>query len=454
MSTELKVTSIERYHLCDDTSQNPNVISCELTVSGDVNVDIATSALREIADRHPMTFARLKKRGRKHVWVLGSSSLNELCWQQINPADSVAEWRTIQPDKGIPTRCLMRRDGELTHLSFRTHHAAMDGLGGLQIVNDWLLTYHRISCGTNKPRSRETSPEILPHRNDLRLLNRRFLARLWIQPIAMFGAIKFLMRTVRPVTGGVTGAGTSSGSVESTSTSAATSPSDFQLLQATLSAEVVEKMKTRAASAKATVNELILRSVFLSLHQFRKQHGLYRSGEWLRLLVPISIRDFADRRLPAANRATIVQLDRRDRDFRDPSGMMWGLNYELGCVKRWNLEKTFLLVMRCASVIPGFIARSCKKDVCRATSVVTNLGAPFERSKLSRIDGKLAAGNLIVENINLVVPLRKQTPIGFAVLRYNDQQHICMHFDPIQIERQHAEEILRMVRGNLEQDAD
>ena len=38
----------------------------------------------------------------------------------------------------------------------------------------------------------------------------------------------------------------------------------------------------------------------------------------------MSIRDFADRRLPAANRATLVQLDRSDRDFADPEGMIWG----------------------------------------------------------------------------------------------------------------------------------
>ena len=65
--------------------------------------------------------------------------------------------------------------------------------------------------------------------------------------------------------------------------------------------------------------------------------------------------------------------------------------------------------------------------------------------KLERIDGKMRAGNLVVEDVDLIVPLRRQTPIGFALLRYNGQQKLCMHFDPLQIERSQAEEIMDLV---------
>jgi len=434
MPLKLKVTSIERYHLCDDTDQNPNVIGCELTVSGEVDPDIATLALRDTARRHPLICARLKD-GKHWVYDL-ATDIERLAWHGI-AEDPQEDLRRIDPIDQFAARFLMLRRDNLTVLSFRTHHALMDGGGGLQLVADWLATYHRISSGTTKPASRKTNPEILPQRNNLRLLNRRFLSKLWIQPIAMLGATKFLFRRVSGIDAG------------SDSTADNLPPNDFHVITQTISSESVAELRAAANSTEATVNDLILRAVFLSLHEFRQLQENHQPDEWLRLVIPISIRDFADRRLPAANRATLVQLDRTDRDFADPAGLLWGINYELGNIRNWNLEKTFLLVMRCLSVIPGFLSRSAKKDVCRATSVVTNLGAPFERLKLERIDGKLRSGGLIIEDVGLIVPLRKHTPIGLAVIRYAGQLKLCLHYDPVQLNEKHARQVLQMVNLRL-----
>ncbi|MDG2014935.1 MAG: hypothetical protein P8J33_15630, partial [Pirellulaceae bacterium] len=117
--------------------------------------------------------------------------------------------------------------------------------------------------------------------------------------------------------------------------------------------------------------------------------------------------------------------------------------------KKWNLEKTFLLLMRCFALVPGLVKRIAAKDVCRATTVVTNLGSPFERLKLDRHDGKLKSGDLLVENVGLMVPLRKNTPLGFATLRYAGEQKICVHYDPLQITAQQAQQIHQAVVRQL-----
>ncbi len=141
----------------------------------------------------------------------------------------------------------------------------------------------------------------------------------------------------------------------------------------------------------------------------------------------------------------MVQLDRTDRDFNDPKGLLWGLNYELTNIRKWNLEKTFLVLVRCFSVIPGWIGRIAAKDICRATSVLTNLGNPFDRLKLQRVDGKLQSGNLILDDVKLVVPLRRNTPVGFATLRYAGEQKICLHFDPVEIDCYEAQVLMEKV---------
>lgn len=444
MTTRLRVTSIERYHLYDDTPENPNVIGCDLTVRGPLHLENATAALREAAQRHPMVAARLDDR----YWQLDPAEARALEWVVVTKAQAEAQaealgsgspendLRVIDLAHQLTTRFILRRGQDVTHLSFRMHHAAADGGGGLQFVADWLLTYHRLSSGSELPRSRETNPQLLAKRNHLKLLTREFLGKLWVQPIAILGASKFLLRKVQAV-------------VPPRVSPQATEVQDFQVISSSLSTQQVEDLRRLAAEGKATINELILRGVFLGIHQFRKSQGLYQPREWLRLVVPISIRDFSDRRLPAVNRASIVQLDRTDRDFADPQGMTWGLNYELGNIKKWNLEKTFLLLMRCFALVPGWVKRIASKDVCRATSVVTNLGSPFERLKLERQDGKLKAGDLLVENVGLMVPLRKNTPLGFATLRYAGEQKICMHYDPQQMTAEQAREVHQIVMGQL-----
>ena len=439
MTTRYKVTSIERYHLYDGSDQNPNVIGCELVVSGDIDQDLANRALRETATRHPLTFSTLVN---NRWWVADPASVALIQWEIVTEGGNdgeQADYRQIDPAVS-PVRFLWKQLGDTVRLSFRAHHACLDGGGGLQFVLDWLLTYNRLFHDIEKPRSRETHPDLLHRRNHLRLLQKSFLGKLWLQPVALFGATKFLFRKVVPIDWSADKPNDSSRNDGQRTSDQ--SPLDFRLVEQSLDQQSVERLKQRAGELQVTLNELILHAVYMAIHDYRVHEGLHSKGEWVRMVIPISIRDFADRRLPATNRATIVQVDRNNRHFSDPKGLIGGLSRELGCIKQWNLEKTFLLAIRCFSVIPGFIRRSAEKDVCRATSVLTNLGAPLERMKLPREDGKVRSGNICVEDVGLIVPLRSQTPIGFAVLRYAEQQKFCLHFDPAQIEQKAAEQIM------------
>ena len=86
MTTRLRVTSIERYHLCDDTLENPNVIGCDLTVRGPMHLENATAALREVAQRHPMVAARLEGR----YWYLDPAEAKALEWVVVAEPQSEA----------------------------------------------------------------------------------------------------------------------------------------------------------------------------------------------------------------------------------------------------------------------------------------------------------------------------------------------------------------------------
>ena len=269
MAKRLKVTSVERFHLCDDTAENPNVIGCELTVSGIVDQDIATAALREAARRHPMSSARLSG---KH-WILDDRNADQLYWLVVDPHDDndSPELRRIDPKTDAPGLFILQVDGDRTRLSFRTHHAAIDGGGGLQYVADWLLCYHRISSQTSTPRSRKTDLATLERRNHLQLLGREFIGKLWIQPIAMLGAFKFMFRRIQPIVEPST-------NDRSMVAEKMESVKDFQLLTTSIQSTELELLKQKASECKATVNELVLRAIFLAIHEFRKRNHLHKQG--------------------------------------------------------------------------------------------------------------------------------------------------------------------------------
>ncbi len=434
LSQLLPLTSVEQYHLADDSRRFPNVIVCDLIVTGKLDREIATRALRDTMARHLMASARLVSRGwRKPVWQLDPEFAES---HQI--IDGPIESNFIDLKSSLPGQLCVIDEGIRTRLRFRVHHAAVDGAGGLQFITDWMQTCHRLITGSDQPRSRTMDQTLLRRRNNLRLFSRQFISRLWIQPIAVMGAFKFLMRKVTPIVpldlpAGETGA-----------------PASTVQLTIELDAEQINQLRNVATQRNVTINELVLQAVFRSIHQLRKERDWHSDGEWIRLVIPMNIRDFADRRMSAANRATVVPLDRTDRDFADHAGLLWGINYELGNIRNWNLEKTFLLILKWMSIVPGWINRSAKRRVCRATSVVTNLGTPLERVKLPTDDqGRLMVGNLLVEDVELTVPLRPLTPLGFAVMRYGNRQKINLNFDTKLIPADVAEQLMSILKSSL-----
>jgi hypothetical protein len=74
------------------------------------------------------------------------------------------------------------------------------------------------------------------------------------------------------------------------------------------------------------VNDLLIRDCFLTLKRWRMRTG-DQSG-WIRVAVPVNLRTRADRRLPAANKASLVFLDRLARHMADPQRLLHSVHEE------------------------------------------------------------------------------------------------------------------------------
>jgi hypothetical protein len=137
----------------------------------------------------------------------------------------------------------------------------------------------------------------------------------------------------------------------------------------------------------------------------------------------------ADRRLPAANVVSMVFLDRRDQDLRDPQRLMESIHQEMSLIKRLQLGLTFVLSLKVCPWLPGGIRRMTRNRRCAATAVFTTYGEIRERSSLPYEDGHVVVGGAVLRSVDALPPLRPLTCVALGGLAYAGRFHVTLHYD-------------------------
>jgi hypothetical protein len=147
------------------------------------------------------------------------------------------------------------------------------------------------------------------------------------------------------------------------------------------------------------------------------------------VIIPISIRERWDQRMPAANRSTLVQLDRRPAETKDLWQLAQGIHFELGVIRQWMLDRAFLLAVGLLSKIPGGLAATVGKHRARATTLLTNLGKPLVHSGLPHSGRWVVVGGARLTGLELLPPIRASLPVSFAAAQYAGDLGISAHLD-------------------------
>jgi len=282
----------------------------------------------------------------------------------------------------------------------------------------------------------ELDIERLRERNRLGLLKRKYLLNLWRQGIGLFGASKFLFRrfaTIQAPSGRVDESNTGFPSYEV----ASWNESELAALRSFVRRE------------KISVNDWLLAALFLGLHQWHEeQFGIGLDG-WNRLIVPINLRTSEDRLLPAANRASLVQLDRRPQQESDQLALAKGISYELGLIRDWQLDRMFLLLVRGMSISDAWLRSAVGRQKPRATSMLTNVGKPLLRLGLPLQEGRVLAGGLRLELLDVIGPIRYGMPLSFAVAEYAGDLRMTAHFDRQRLRSEQVQALVRRVEARV-----
>lgn len=419
----LPLTPFERMMLAEDCGGYPMVATVEFSFTGSLDRKLLEEAYATAIARHPLLRARVDRRlFRSPVWIAGEvpelefSRASERCGPQ-------------RIDIGKSSGLLLRVVEATDHvkLQLHVHHACCDGNGILAFLQDLLLIYHQQVAG-EPPQLAAVAFEKLPERNDFAMTSQSI--GQWFSRTA-FGireAAKFTLRAIVPLAGKIDKSGEVAG---------------FLQISLTSEAELLKGLRKVAVREGVTLNDLLLRDYLATMGDWQRQHSTVAQTDGLfRLLVPCDLRTEQHAELPAANVLGYAFLTRAIADSKHSEELLENVQAEMAFIRETNASLYFLRCLEVAARIPGGIAGIGRSRGCFSTSLLSNLGDPskyFTRS-LPRQRGKIAVGELILEDLVAYPPLRAETRAGIVLNTYGDHLSLGLACDARYFSKSSAQE--------------
>ena len=429
---------------CDDRPDYPMTGFFRLRFSQRLDFCAMDAAIQATLARHPLLRSKVRR-----------DAHDRLCWEPVATdsipfrqwsADSQTEYPAaeyVDLTRSAGTRIwLVDRNG--THdLVVQIHHSCTDALGMCQMISDLLLIYARQA---GSPGSDVELPpldnERLLHRNRFGLTWGKLLRMLPSQILGLSMVGKFLSRKAASL-------GLSAADQTSDEPVVFPSPSTFDFDRCETAAILAEARRKRA-----TVNDLLARDLFLALNTWRNENGAGINGDWLRFFVPLNQRTEVDQTMSAANVISAVFLERNPQQLAEPEILLRSIQAEMLRIRSRQLGLLFIAAHTLFSRFPRLRNHIIGGGKCVSSCVFSNLGVILNRTPLSRQDGKLAIGDILLDGVDFIAPVRPQTSAAFCVYTYAGRLSVNLHCDSRAISKHQADELLRCVvrqiRGSLQ----
>lgn len=438
----LPLTCFEEYMLHDDRPAYPMNGVFRLRFAGHLDRDAFEAALANAVQRHPLLRATIdRKSKRRPRWIDHPDWLPTVQWQaETNPSGfPSAAHVDLTQEPGTRVWIVDREDGH--DVVLQAHHCCTDALGMSKVFEDLLIGY-ALNQGITDPV--DSLPELemkrLGGRGAPGLNAWKVLKRAHKQAMGLHGVRKFVMHSAVPL------AQADAGIDETVPPATFPNPLTFDL-----NSNETKALIGTAKSQEVTVNDLLARDLFLAIGTWRKANNIGRDRDWLRLSVPVNLRTPNDQSMPMANSVSMFFLDRQPRCFSDPGGLLKGIYRQTQRIKRLELQYTFIFSLGLSRRIPGGLSRTTAVDKCQSTSCLSNLGPVLARTPLPRDDGRIVSGNVTLEELDFVIPLRPLLNAAFCVYTYAGRLRVLMHYNPRTIAENCSSDLLRTYAHQIRQ---
>lgn len=296
------------------------------------------------------------------------------------------------------------------------HHAACDGLGIVGFLERWLLAAE----GKRTRWRRE------PNAMMAALAARGRVAASWPEFTRMLPRLaKGLEGVGEFVSHDVAEFSASTSPAETCLSSSPPLPWQPLVLSAGVDGDVVTGLEAAAKASAVSVNDLLATSLLIAIAaQMPKQ-----ASPWIRVAIPMSLRTKNDHVLPAANRVSMVFLDRQPEDCRDPARLATSVREQMEIIRSHDLGHIFPMSLEVGRILPGGLARTVRRPKPQCTAVLSNVGRFFHRSPLADADGTIRVGSNRLTGWWGVPPIRPGTALAVGTHETSGRRTVAFHVD-------------------------
>jgi hypothetical protein len=383
--------------------------------------------------------AALVRGGRE--WYLPEQAPKITChWQGWQEDLSMPDGEYLDLSHTPGLRVWMQEaDGQI-RWTCQFHHACCDGVGAFRFLGDWLAAYEAESRGGQaEPKWQPIDAEVLRHRGRPRWftstepVSRWQVARSWIRE-----ATHWLSRKPAPL--------------RAEGESQANIGPYPGLQHRVFSAETTKRLLLHAKTLGVSLNDWLLCGLFQTLAEWNCPDNLGRGRRWLVVNMPTNLRLPNDKAMSAANAIGYAFLTRREGECHDGSALLESLSQETRAIVNWNLGQYFLDALVIGERLPGIVRWFTARPRPFATTVFSNIGdiARRFRVRLPRQNGKLRAGDLVLESFLGIPPLRPGTRAAFLASIYGGQLSLCLRRDPQHLDEAASGRLLESFVGRVE----
>ncbi len=430
----IPLVAFEHYMLADDSDPSfPMTFWLRVNVDGVPDKAKLETAFDWSLSRHPLTTRLIRGdvRGptKKLQWIVPENTNGPLplFWSRMGEELPFPQGRRgidLQRESGI--RLFVQTSSDGSEFLLQCHHAVLDGMGAVQLVEDILAQY-----GGTPERARNIDASLLAQRGTFHLSTRHRLMRIG-RDLARI--LRFLhgkpAQLVDP------------GSIADTST--ISYPASCQLA---LSPDAINELQRDARNHGGTLNDALLARLFVGIWRWRRESPESRT---VRIAMPLNMRQDHDRAMPAANIVSMCFLDRRPPLTVPSADLITSIIQETATIKKYGMGYAMISALRAAGCLPrgmSYLTRSRHPDHCHTTAVLSNLGRPLATSLLARDQcGCIRADNLRLMSLELLPPIRQGTAAAFGVATEAQKTMITLHYDPAALSERRAIELLNSLQ--------
>ena len=438
----LHLTSIEKFLWTDDRPRYPMAFVIQLALSGTMDRAAFEAALEDALKRHPLLVSFIRPAKRKvHCWVSSEGLMPPVDWAEDDVPVTCpgGEWIDLRHEVGL--RIWVRQAPDRVRLTVQFHHVCCDGIGAYRFLGDLLALYG----------ARTATEESRPSLHPINLGRLRGRAN-GCMDLAMTGQRALVTR--RSVAQGFAVMGHGCTPLHPSKTGPGRRTAPFPGIRS-FSFDRAEHKQLRDDAGKMgiMVNDLLLMEFLYTMQQWNTAKRPLKPGRRFRIMMPVDLRETEDYETPASNIMGYTFITRNARQLRDPKRLARTIREETATIKHDRLGKRFIDTITGAANIRGLLPLLLSVPRTLATAILSNAGDPSRRFTASfpRQAGRAVCGNLTLDEITGVPPIRPKTRATLSIFTYNRMLTLSLRCDPHLFTLDDTQEMLSMYVEKLRQ---